>query len=117
MGHRLGLILENQLNLAPFAVALGMLCLVLGMRVSRLLQSVLGIGLLAAGCILNPQPLPPEDTADSGSTSFGNDAAAGGDANNTSDSGKGVDAADASDGAPEAGDASDGASDAMEEGG
>ncbi len=120
MGHLVALTVENRLILGRRVMALGMLCLVLGMRVPRLLQWLFGIGLLAAGCSLNPQPLPPDLTADSGSTTYGNDAAAGGDGANGPDAGKGADASDASDGgldANEAGDASDGALDAEEEGG
>lgn len=101
-----------------------MLCLVLGMRVSRWARWILRVGLVVAlpgaGCSLNPQPLPPELAADSGSTSFGDDASVGGDGANTLDSGKGVDGSDASDGSTDAqdgGDAGDGAADAVEEGG
>ncbi len=95
-----------------------MLSLVLGMRVSRSVHWVLGAGLLLVGCILNPQPLPPELAADGGSTNYGDDAALGGDGANAPDSGKGVVAGAGSDGsAQEGGDASDGALDALEEGG
>ena len=95
------------------------------MRVFRHWQWLLGAGLLLApawaGCSLNPQPLPPELANDSGSTSYGDDAAGNApDAGGIMDATKGVDA-DANIDAPmdapiEAGEAGDASSDASEEG-
>lgn len=72
-------------------MALGMLCLGLGMRVFRMWQWVLGVGLLLGGCSLNPQPFPPFDS-DGGAGSNG-DAAylPGSDAGSIQDATKGTD--------------------------